>query len=218
MNIQGWFPLGLTGLISLLSEGLSRTSPVPQIKSINSSALSLLYGSIHNCTWLQEKPQLWLYGPLLAKWCLCFLICCLGAFLPRSKHVLISWLQSPSAVILEPKKIKSVTLSIFFPVYLPWNNGTGCHDLSFLNVEFHASFSWGLRMFLGFEFSAPPLPPTHLPSPTNPRIHPTHSSTHLPIHSSTHASPSTSYSFFIQLWLLILCMKLTGLQGPQTFD
>ena len=34
-------------------------------------------------------------------------------FLPRSKHVLISWLQSPSAVILEPKKIKSLTVSIF---------------------------------------------------------------------------------------------------------
>ena len=35
------------------------------------------------------------------------------AFLPRSKHLLISWLQSPSAVILEPKKIKSVTVSMF---------------------------------------------------------------------------------------------------------
>ena len=35
------------------------------------------------------------------------------AFLPRSKRLLISWLQSPSAVILEPKKIKSVTVSIF---------------------------------------------------------------------------------------------------------
>ena len=37
------------------------------------------------------------------------------AFLPRSKHLLISWLQSPSAVILEPKKIKSVTASTFSP-------------------------------------------------------------------------------------------------------
>ena len=36
-------------------------------------------------------------------------------FLPRSKHLLISWLQSPSAVILEPKKIKSVTVSIVSP-------------------------------------------------------------------------------------------------------
>ena len=37
------------------------------------------------------------------------------AFLPRSKHLLISWLQSPSAVILDPKKIKSITVSIVFP-------------------------------------------------------------------------------------------------------
>ena len=40
------------------------------------------------------------------------------AFLPRSKHLSISWLQSPSTVILEPKKIKSATVSIFFPIYL----------------------------------------------------------------------------------------------------
>ena len=37
------------------------------------------------------------------------------AFLPRSKHLLISWLQSPSAVLLEPKKMKSVTVSFFSP-------------------------------------------------------------------------------------------------------
>ena len=41
------------------------------------------------------------------------------AFLPRSKHLLISWLQSPSAVILESKKIKSLTVSIVSPIYLP---------------------------------------------------------------------------------------------------
>ena len=41
------------------------------------------------------------------------------AFLPRNKCLLISWLQSLSTVILEPKKIKSVTASIFPPIYLP---------------------------------------------------------------------------------------------------
>ena len=54
------------------------SSPTPQFKSINSSALSLLYSptltSIHDY-W---KNQFWLDGPLLAKKCLCFLICCLG--------------------------------------------------------------------------------------------------------------------------------------------
>ena len=58
------------------------------------------------------------------------------AFLLRSKHLLVSWLWSSSAVILEPKKIKSVTVSTFFPTYLPWSDATRCHDLRFLNVEF----------------------------------------------------------------------------------
>ena len=40
-------------------------------------------------------------------------------FFPRSKHLLISWLQSSSTMILEPKKIKSVTVSISPPIYLP---------------------------------------------------------------------------------------------------
>ena len=44
MNIQGWFCLGLTDLISLQSKGLQESSLTPQFKSINSSALSLLYG------------------------------------------------------------------------------------------------------------------------------------------------------------------------------
>ena len=53
-------------------------------------------------------------------------------FLPRSKHLLISWLRSPSAVILEPPKNK---VNHCFPIYFPWSDGTGCHDLSILNVE-----------------------------------------------------------------------------------
>ena len=54
-------------------------------------------------------------------------------FLPRSKHLLISWLQSPSAVILEPPKIWHCFHC--FSTYLPWSDGTRCHDLCFLNVE-----------------------------------------------------------------------------------
>ena len=58
------------------------------------------------------------------------------AFLPRSRRLLISWLQSPSAVILEPPKDKICHCFHCFLTYLPWNDGTGCHDLSFMNVEF----------------------------------------------------------------------------------
>ena len=54
------------------------------------------------------------------------------SFLPRIKHLLISWLQSPSVVILEPPRIKSITVSIVSPSI--------CHEVmgpvSFLNVEF----------------------------------------------------------------------------------
>ena len=53
-------------------------------------------------------------------------------FLPRSKCLSISWPRSPSAVILEPPKIKSATVSIVSPSIC---HGTRCHDLSFLNVE-----------------------------------------------------------------------------------
>ena len=57
------------------------------------------------------------------------------AFLPRSKHLWISWPHSPSAVILEPKKVKSHCFHCF-PIYLPWSDGIGRHVLSFLSVKF----------------------------------------------------------------------------------
>ena len=88
MNIQGWFPVGLTGLI-LLSKGLSRvfSSTTIQKHQLFGTQPSL-WSNSHICTWLLEKTLLWLYGPLLAKWCLCFLICCLG----------LSWLFFQGAV------------------------------------------------------------------------------------------------------------------------
>ena len=61
-------------------------------------------------------------------------------FLPRSKRLLILWLQSPSAVILEPPQNKVWHCFYCFPIYFPWSDGTGCHDLRFLNVELQANF------------------------------------------------------------------------------
>ena len=57
-------------------------------------------------------------------------------FLPRSKRLLIAGLQSPSAVIWEPKKIKSVTLSIVSPSICHEVMGPDAMIRSFLNVEF----------------------------------------------------------------------------------
>ena len=57
------------------------------------------------------------------------------AFLPRSKNLLISWLQSPSAVILEPRKRKAVTVLIVSHLFaMKWWNWM--HDLNFSNAEF----------------------------------------------------------------------------------
>ena len=57
------------------------------------------------------------------------------AFLPRSKCLLISWLQSPSAMTLEPQEKKVCHCFHCFPIHLPWSDGTRCHDLCFLNVQ-----------------------------------------------------------------------------------
>ena len=64
------------------------------------------------------------------------MICCSAFFMVQLSH---PWLQSPYAVILEPKKIKSVTFSIVSPS-LYHSDGTRCHGLRLLNVEFQASF------------------------------------------------------------------------------
>ena len=74
----------------------------------------------------------------------------LTAFLPMSKCLLISWLQSKSTVILKPKKVKSITVSTFFPIYLPWSDGTRCHVLSFfgcwdLSQHLHSPLSSSSR-------------------------------------------------------------------------
>ena len=68
MNIQDWFPLGLTGLISLLSKGFSRifSSTTVQKHRFFGAQPSIWFNS-HIHTWLQKKWYLWLHGPLLAK-------------------------------------------------------------------------------------------------------------------------------------------------------
>ena len=105
MNIQDWFPFGLTGLISLQSRGLSRVfSNIIVLKHQFFGTQLSLQSSSHIHTWLTEKSYVWLDGLLLTKEYLFSLMCCLDwsqLFFQRAS-VLISWLQSPPAVILEP--------------------------------------------------------------------------------------------------------------------
>ena len=75
-------------------------------------------------------------------------------FLPRSKHLLISWLQTPSAVILEPPKNKVSHCFYCLPIYFPRSDGTRCHDFSFLNVELKPSFSLSSFTFIKRLFSS----------------------------------------------------------------
>ena len=72
-------------------------------------------------------------------------------FLSRSKHLLISWLQSPFCSDFGAPKNK---VTHCFPMYLPWNDGTRSHDLCFLNVELKSTFSVSSFTFIKRLFSS----------------------------------------------------------------
>ena len=112
MNTQDWFPLGLTGWISLQSKSL--------LQRLFFNAQPSLWSNSHMCTWLLEKLTRWTFVSIVMS--LLFINNMLSmfviAFLPRSKSFLISWMQSSSTVILEPKKIKPVTAPLFPLLFL----------------------------------------------------------------------------------------------------
>ena len=125
VNIQDWFPLGWSGWIYLQFKGLSQqSSPTPHFK------VSVLWCSVFFIVQLSHPymttgktialPIQTIVGRVMS---LLFnmLSRLVIAFLLRSKRLLISWLQSPSSVILEPPKIKSVTVFIVSP--------SACHEV-----------------------------------------------------------------------------------------
>ena len=115
MNTQGCFSLGLTGLIFLQSKGLSRVFSNNTVQkhqffgtqpSLWSTSMMTTGKTIAlTIRTFVGKVMSWLFN-MLSRFAI--------AFLPRSKHLLISWLQSPSAVILSPG-IQSLTVSIVSP-------------------------------------------------------------------------------------------------------
>ena len=138
-NNLDWFPLGLTDLIFLQSKGLSRVFSNTTIqKHQYLVVLSFLYGptftSIHESGRTIALTRGNFPGKVMS---LLFnmLSRLVITFLPRSKCLFISWLQLLSTVFLEPKKIKSVTVSTFSPS-ICHEVMTRCHNSSFLNVEF----------------------------------------------------------------------------------
>ena len=142
LNIQDWSPLGLTGLISLLSKGLSRVfskNRKHQFFGIQSYGPTLT--SIHDywedfialTIWTFFGKVMSLLFNMLARFVIAFLLFNMLskfviALLPSRNVFLISWLQSPFTVILEPKKIKSITVSMFYLLFamkwweqMPWS-------------------------------------------------------------------------------------------------
>ena len=105
----------------------SQDSP-RQIQNINSLALSLLYGSTPISLHHYWKTIAWLCRLLLPKWCLCFLICCLGLSKEKVYFNCMSAFMICSDSGAQENKI--CHCFHFPPIYLPWGDGTGCHDLS----------------------------------------------------------------------------------------
>ena len=135
---KDWSPLGWTCWISLQSKGLSKvfSHTTVQKHQFFSSAFFMVQFSHPNMTTVKTialtrqtfiGKVMFLLFNMLSR----FVI----AFLPSSKHLLISWLQSPSAVILEPRKL-SLSLFPLCPHLFAISDGTRCHDLSFLKAEF----------------------------------------------------------------------------------
>ena len=118
MNTQDWFPLGWLVGSPCSPRDSQESSPTPQFESINYSVLSFLHSptltSIRDY-WKNIALTRWTFVDKVISLLLNMLSRLVTTFLPRSKRLLISWLQSPSAVILEPSKVKSATVSTVSP-------------------------------------------------------------------------------------------------------
>ena len=156
MNSQGYFPFGLNGWICLQSKGFSRvfSSTTVQKHQFFGTQLSLQCNS-HICIWLLENHSLTIgtfVGKLmsllfnrLSRFVRPFLprpFFFVRAFLPRRRCLLISWLLSPSAVLLELKKRQSVTASTFPPSICREVMRPDAVIFVFWMLSFKPAFSW----------------------------------------------------------------------------
>ena len=137
MNNQGWFPLGWTGLISLQSKWLSRifsSTTVQKHQLLGCSAFSTVQFS-HPYMTTGKSIALTIRTSVSKVMSLLFnmLSRLVIAFLPRSKR-LLSFMAA--VTVCSYSGVQENKICHFFPIYLPWSDGTGCHVPSFLNVEF----------------------------------------------------------------------------------
>ena len=145
-NTQSWFPLGWTGWISLQSKGLSRvpSNTTLQRHQFFGAQPSLWFNSHINTLLLVFGKTLILTIQTFVAKLMSLLFNMLSrfviAFVPKGKHLLISWLQSLSSVILEPQKIKSVIVSIVSPSISHEVMGPDAMILVFWMLSFKPAF------------------------------------------------------------------------------
>ena len=123
MNIHGWFPLGWTGWILLLSKGLSRVFQYHHSKAsiLWCSAFILVQLShLYMTNGKTKALTIWMFLGKVMSLLFNMLSRFVVAFLSRSKCLLISWLQSLSAVILKPKKVKAAIVRWLISPTLSW--------------------------------------------------------------------------------------------------
>ena len=115
------------------------SSATPQFKSINSLALSFFIGQLSHPYMTTGKTialTRWTFVGKIVPLLFNMLSKLVIAFLPRSKHLLISMAAVPICSDFGAQEKKACHCFHCFPIYLPWSDGTRCHEFSFLNVEF----------------------------------------------------------------------------------
>ena len=238
MNIQSWFPLGATGLISLLSKGLSRISSSTTVqKHLFFNAQPSLWSNAHiHGYWRNQSFD---NGPLLAKWCLCFLTCCVTllnmqpdctplwiAYAVSSSHILLPKVFQFSTLLLFSllfkKKLKYswFTMLYSFPVYRKVNSVFYLYCFSKIYFLIEGKLLYNVVLVsaihqhvsaVGIYMSLPSWP--SLPSPTP--SHPSRSSQSPSLSSLSHAA----YFHWPSILYTVMCLFpcALSLRSPVSF-
>ena len=142
MSIQGWFLLRLTSLSSLLWKGhLGIFSSTAVQRHQFFGTLPSLQSSSHTCTWPLGRPLPWLYGSLLAEWCLCLSTHVYICHSFPAKKQLLSDFMAAVTIFIRAQEEEIWYYFHFFPFYLSWSNGAKCHDHNFLIFSFKLALS-----------------------------------------------------------------------------
>ena len=127
----GWFDLlAVQGTLKSLLQHLSSKAPILQCSTFFMAQISYPYMTT-------GKIITWLHRSLSTKWCLCFLICCVCHSFPFKEQVSFNFV---AAVTIHnafgDQENKFYYYFYFSHIYLSWSDGTECHELNFLNVNF----------------------------------------------------------------------------------